>query len=482
MLKNLKYSFCIVVNGFRLLYNLYTSWDKERAMKRNLIFIMCILLAAAFVLSACSKSAGEPPTEEELSADANKLVEELAAGDFSGAKKNHRYGLVMALLTGQKTLKTIWDSLLTQYGEYVAVYEYEYKEEAGFDNIIIKVAFHNKSIDFKVTYNKDTLKISGLHYSVNVDKPALAGADVPEVPVGVAEINFEFSSHGLKIPAILALPEGEGPYPLVILVHGSGPNNADESVGNQAPFRDIAWGLAQQGIAVLRYDKRTLVYPESFDDNSTVEQETVEDAVSAAVYAKGIPEVMPDKIFILGHSLGGMMIPRIAEVSGEARGFIMMAASVTPLHELMVEQYEYIFNLDGKLSIKERISLAQAKKMSKNVAALTPDSNKKAGSLFGVSAAYWLYLKGYDPLERAQGIGRPLLVIQGERDYQVPLRDFEALGGVLGGKDNVTLISYPGLGHLMTPAGNPPSPDDYYEELTVDRQVIDDIAKFVKGN
>lgn len=451
-------------------------------MKKYFIIIICILLISMFVFSSCSKSGSEPPAEDELSADANQLVEELAAGNFSGAKKNHKYGFVMGLLTGQKTLKTIWNSLLTQHGDYVAIYEYEYKEEAGFDNIIIKVAFHNKSIDFKVTYAKGTLKISGLHYSLNADKPALAGAPVPEVPDGVAEINFEFDSHGLKIPAILAYPEGESPYPLVILVHGSGPNNSDESVGNQAPFRDIAWGLAQQGIAVLRYDKRTLVYLESFDENSTVEQETVEDAISAAVYAQKIPEIMTNKIFILGHSLGGMMIPRIAEEATEACGFIMMAASVTPLHELMVEQYEYIFNLDGKLSLKERISLAQAKKMSKNVSGLTEDSNKKSGDLFGISPAYWLYLNDYDVLERVQAIDKPLLVIQGESDYQVPMGDFEALGSVLKGKDNVTLISYPGLGHLMTQAGDPPSPDDYYEELTVDQQVIADIAEFVKGN
>ena len=389
-------------------------------MKRYLIIVICILLVSASALSSCKKNGDTAPTGEELSADANKLVEELAAGDFSGAKKNHKYGFVMTFLTGQKTLKTIWDSLLTQYGDYVAVYEYECSEEAGFDNIIIKVAFTNKSVDFKVTYNKGTFKISGLHYSVNADKPSLAGAPVPEAPDGVAERNFEFDSHGFKIPAILAWPEGEGAYPLVILVHGSGPNNSDESVGSQAPFRDIAWGLARQGIAVLRYDKRTLVYPESFGESSTVEEETVEDAVSAAVYAQKLPEVMPDEIFILGHSLGGMMIPRIAEASEEARGFIMMAASVTPLHELMVEQYEYIFNLDGKLSLNERISLAQARKMSKNVSELTEGSGKKASGLFDISAAYWLYLNGYDVLERVQAIDRPLLKSRGKATIRCP--------------------------------------------------------------
>ncbi len=450
-------------------------------MKKPFLLILSFILVSIFVFSSCGKIEN-PPTEEQLSADANQLVEEMAAENFSGAKKNHEYGFVMGLLTGPKTLKTIWNSLTAQYGEYVSIYEYEYEQISNYDNIIIKVAFENHSIDFKITYEKDTLKISGLHYSPNADNPALAGAPVPELPEGITEKSFLFGSDGLKLPAILTSPENDGAYPLVILVHGSGPNNADETVGNQSPFRDIAWGLAQQGIAVLRYDKRTLVYPESFGEEDTVEQETVEDAVLAALAAQTMPEVMPDKIFILGHSLGAIMIPRIFELTPDASGYIMMGAAVTPLNQLRVEQYEYIFNLDGKLTLNERISLFQAKKMSKNIDKLTSSSNKKAKDLFGVNPEYWLYLKDYDVLERVQLVDKPLLVIQGESDYQVPLREFEALESVLSKKANVTLVSYPGLGHLMTQAGDPSSPDDYYKKLTVDQQIIDDISEFVKGN
>ena len=352
-------------------------------MKKNIALLIALILSLAFIFSACAKKDAEAaPTEEELSADANKFVEELASGNYSDAKKNHTYTFVMNMFTGEKTLKTIWETLIKQYGEFVGIYEYEYETITNFESIIIKVAFDTKSVDFKVTYDAETLKISGLHYSPNADKPELAGADVPQLPEGVLEKSFHIGSQGLKLPAILTYPDGDGRYPLVILVHGSGPNDANESVGRQAPFRDIAWGLAQQGIAVLRYDKRTLVYPDMFDADATVEQETVEDAMIAAITAQTMQEVMADKIFILGHSLGGTMIPRIAQVTPEASGFIMMGAAVTPLHELMVEQYEYIFNLDGKLTLNERISLFQAKKMSINVSALTESSTKKSRQPF----------------------------------------------------------------------------------------------------
>ena len=451
-------------------------------MKRHILIILAAAFTVMFLFSSCSKESDIAATEESLSAQANQFVEELAAGDYKGARKNHEYGFVMGLLTGEKTLKNIWESLTSQYGGYVSVYEYEYEQAPPFESIIIKTAFENKCIDFKVTFNEGTLKVSGLHYSPNEDKPSLAGAPSIPPPDGVLERSFQFGVEGLELPAVLAYPEGDDTYPLVILVHGSGPSDADESVGNQTPFRDIAWGLAQQGIAVLRYDKRTLVHPETFGEDATVEQETIEDAMIAAITAQTIPEAQPGKTFILGHSLGGMMIPRIAEVTPEATGFIMMSASVTPLNELMVEQHEYIFNLDGKLSLSERFSLAKSKKMSKRVSELTADSSVAADKLFGISQAYWMYLNDYDVLQGVQNITRPLLVIQGESDYQVPMRDFEALEGVLSSKDNVTMISYPGLSHLMTQAGSPPSPDDYYEELNVDQQVIDDIAEFVKEN
>ncbi len=451
-------------------------------MRKHISIIFAAVFAVMFLFSSCSKKSDIIADEESLSAEANQLVEELAAGDYKGARKNHDYAFVMSILTGEKSLKKVWQSLTAQYGEYVSVYEYEYEQTPPFESVIIKTAFEQNCIDFKVTFNEGTLKISGIHYSPNADKPSLAGAPEIPPPDGVLERSFQFGAEGLELPAVLAYPEGEDTYPLVILVHGSGPSDADESVGNQAPFRDIAWGLAQQGIAVLRYDKRTLVHPESFGEDATVEQETVEDAMIAAITAQTIPEAQPGKTFILGHSLGGMMVPRIAEVTPEATGFIMMSAAVTPLNELMVEQYEYIFNLDGKLSISERFSLAKAKKMSKKVSELTPDSSVAADKLFGISQAYWLYLNDYDVLQSVQNITRPLLIIQGESDYQVPMRDFEALEGVLSGKDNVTMISYPGLSHLMTQSGSPPSPDDYYEELNVDQQVIDDIAEFVKNN
>jgi fermentation-respiration switch protein FrsA (DUF1100 family) len=177
-----------------------------------------------------------------------------------------------------------------------------------------------------------------------------------------------------------------------------------------------------------------------------------------------------------------MMIPRIYSVTPEAYGFIMMAAPVRPIHELMVEQYEYIYNLDGKKSINERFSLRNYQKMRDNVNNLTDDSTTNKNNLFNISKAYWLDIKDYDVVKSADTIDKPLLIIQGESDYQVPMRDFNALKDTLGDKENITMISYKGRGHLMTKSSDKPAPSDYDSELHVNEKVIDDIAQFINNN
>jgi dienelactone hydrolase len=100
----------------------------------------------------------------------------------------------------------------------------------------------------------------------------------------------------------------------------SGPNDRDETIGPNKPFQDLAWGLASQGIAVLRYDKRTRVYPAQFValPNATVKEETIDDALAAVALLRNTPNIDQHRIFVLGHSLGGMLVPRIGLAVQEA--------------------------------------------------------------------------------------------------------------------------------------------------------------------
>jgi uncharacterized protein len=273
-----------------------------------------------------------------------------------------------------------------------------------------------------------------------------------------------------KLPGTLTVPNGKGPWPAVVLVHGSGPNDRDESVGGAKVFRDLAEGLATRGIAVLRYDKRTRVHPQecAADPNFTMTQETVEDAVVAAALLRKQDGIDPRRIFVLGHSQGGYLMPRIMQADTGLAGAIVMAGSVRPLEELIVEQYEYLFGLEHEMTAAQQTRLAGIRRDPWSV-------------LPGAGEKYKADLKGYDPVAMAAASAVPMLILQGERDYQVRMKDFDLWKAGLKEKKNVTMKSYPKLNHLFVAGEGMSTPQEYDRPGHVSPEVIGDIAEWIRG-
>ena len=441
--------------------------------KVSSLLVIIFIIIVSTVFTGCS---GDTDSEF-LNDDAIVLVKNLASEDYASSISEHKYSLVMSLLTNEKVITQIWTTLLNNYGNYVTIYDVDGGSESLNYSATVKIAFQKKCINFKVSYN-NIGKISGLHYGTNTDSPSDYGAKPEILPEGIAEKDFTFGLKGLELPATLSYPtNNNGTYPVVILVHGSGPNDKDESIGEQAPFKDIAHALAQQGIAVFRYDKRTLVHGDKFADSDTAYEETVEDAVLASEFIKANDDIHQSEVYILGHSLGAMLIPMIASYS-DVDGYIMMAGPITPLHELMLYQYEYIYNLDNKMSFNERMSMVKTQNDVEKIRNIneSSDMNEK---IFGAAIPYWLYLKNYDMIEMAKNITDPLLIMQGEGDYQVPMEEFNTIKASLSYMNNVEFVSFEGLSHLFTQSGDPPSPEDYNQPNHVEQIVIDDIAEFV---
>ncbi len=439
---------------------------------------MPIILIIVMLITLCSCQKAEPVDTTALDSEAKTLVTQMADGDFEAAMQDHTYIAKLQLFFKATPLSAIWDIITDRYGDYVTIYATEGIAIDSDYAVVVKTAFANKCADITVSFNNKG-QIIGIHQKVNTDNPQEHGAPEVQLPDGVTEREITFGDPEFPLPGVLTLPEGDGPFPAVILVHGSGPCDRDETVGKIKPFKDIAWALAQRGIAAFRYDKRAYIYPQAFAGEFTVYEETIADAASATKLMMEQPEVDPDHIIVVGHSLGGYLIPRIAAETPQASGYVMMAASVTPLQELMVEQYEYIFKLDDNFSVNEKLSLSSLEGMRDNVNKLEPGSTEEPKALFGLPASYWLDLKDYNPAEAAKAITKPLLVIQGEGDYQVPMREFEVIKSTLGEKANVIYKQYVNLSHTFTPAGDPPSPQDYDIEYHVATEVIEDLAHFV---
>ena len=271
-----------------------------------------------------------------------------------------------------------------------------------------------------------------------------------------------------KLPGTLTVPHGKGPWPAVVLVHGSGANDRDESVGGVRVFRDLAEGLTTRGIAVLRYDKRTKVYPQkcAADPNFTMTRETVEDAVLAAAMLRKQDGIDARRIFVLGHSQGGYMMPRMMQADPTLAGVIVMAGSVRPLEELIVEQFEYIFGLEREITPPEQELLAAIRR-------------DPWVALPGATEKYKADLKGYNPATLAASSPVPMLILQGERDYQVRMTDFNLWKTGLSQKKNATMRSYLKLNHLFVAGEGRSVPDEYAKPGHVSAEVIDDIGDWI---
>ncbi len=286
-----------------------------------------------------------------------------------------------------------------------------------------------------------------------------------------------------ELPGTLTLPRGEGPFPAVILLQGSGPSDRDESVGNLKPFRDIAEGLAEKGIAVYRFDKRSYVFGAELaaDRQMTLEDEYLEDAVNAVQLLARQGGIDPDRIFVLGHSLGGNAVPAIAreleKAPAGAAGFILMAASPRPMDVLMREQYDYLYSLMPEITAGQQAEkdavFAELDRLK------DPDSLGEEDTVLGVYAAYWKWLAAYDILQAAGEITRPVLLLQGEEDYQVTMEDYGIWADAFGGKENWRMISYPGLTHAFTEGLKTEGSAVYNRSDRVNARVIEDLADFV---
>ena len=324
------------------------------------------------------------------------------------------------------------------------------------------------------------------------DLPKAAAAAVYQPPAYAAPSSFREQQLTVgagtqwALPATLTLPKGAGPFPALVLVHGSGPNDRDETQLANKPFQDLAWGLAAQGIAVLRYDKRTLVHPNKLVAlaNFTVKDETIDDALAAVALLRKTPDIDAKRIFVLGHSLGGMLVPRIGLADkGDIAGFVVFAGATRPLEDEWVRQFEYIYGLDGQITPAEQAEIDNYKRQAARVKQLTPADaarNNKELLLY-VPPSYWLDLRGYFPPVVALKLKQPLLILQGERDYNVTLDAFHDWQRTLGKRAHVTFKSYPKLDHLFLEGTGPASNADYARPRNIPKYVVDDIAAWLKS-
>ncbi len=424
-----------------------------------------------------------PFAEDPNAAIAQALIDNMIAGDFEAATADFDDAMLAALPAD--TLQQTWNTLPAQVGAFQSVDEQVTSESRGDQTTYFFVLrFEQMALQAQVTVSAEG-QVAGLYFSPLESEQATAPAY--ESPAYADEAAFTEQDIVLnagtewELPGTLTVPVGDGPFPVVVLVHGSGPNDRDETVGSNKPFKDLAWGLASQGIAVLRYDKRTNVYGTQVAalPDFTVAEETVDDAVAAVELLRGTEDIDPGRIYVLGHSQGGYLAPRIAVQAGDLAGVIVMAGNTRSLPDLIIEQTKYLLTIDdGTFSDDDQAYLDET------MATVEATKNAQSGDdpttlLFHAPPAYWIDLNAYDPLATVQEVAAPILVLQGERDYQVTLDDLAGWQTALEGRDDVTVKTYPDLNHLLLSGEGDPNPTEYQTPGHIPETVIDDIAGWI---
>jgi dienelactone hydrolase len=417
---------------------------------------------------------------QQLIAAAERFVDQLAAEDYTAAVAT--FDSVMARAMPAATLKQTWDALLGQVGAFKERLATKAAQDRGFDIVTVTCAFQAAAIDVHVVFNAQG-RITGLRFAPG-QAPDTYEAPSYVDPDAFREEEVTVGSEGWPLPGTLTLPADGGPFPALVLVHGSGPQDRDETIGPSKPFRDLAGGLASRGIAILRYEKRSKEHGARLaadQEGMTVNDETVDDALAAVEFLRTRAEVDGERIFVLGHSLGGMLAPRIGQRDPAIAGLIIMAGNTRPLEDLIVDQIEYIISLGGEDTEAAKDKLEAMKAQAQRVK--DPDLSVDTPAVelpFGAPASYWLDLKAYHPAETAAALTQRILTLQGGRDYQVTREDFEGWKTALAGRDNVQLKWYDNLNHLFAEGEGMATPEEYAKPAHIAQQVIEDIAAWVK--
>ena len=428
-------------------------------------------MLTALLLACGIATAGQP----DAIATAQQLLAHMDASEYVQAEA--MFGADMAAAVPADKLKAVWESLPAQAGAAKGRGEPVVAEDAGTQLVTVPLHYALVELVAKVAVAGDG-KVVGFLIQPAPPPPAAP----PAADANFHETDFRVGSGERALPGTLAMPNGDGPFPAVVLVHGSGPQDRDETILANKPFLDIARGLAAQGIAVLRYEKRTKARPQDFADGKfDVDDETTNDAVAAVEALRKTPGIDPARVFVLGHSQGGMLAPRIAAKSGHVAGLVLLAAPSRSLLDIVIEQNRRLAVLDdGHTSDAERAAINGIIEQVR--VARDPNTDPATKSILGLPVGYWRSVEAIDPVKDAQADALPMLILQGARDIQVVDADWQNWKAAFHDNPKVTFKLYDKLNHLGIAGEGEGSLAEYAKPGHVDAQLIDDVAAWVKAH
>jgi len=474
------------------------------------IIISLLIFTIIFIISGCKENANTNTTEnkndtttdgpillenstseqgtwEFYNERAEAFVKNMANGYFDEAF-NMCDTTVKQAMPAASLQKDVWENIVAKAGKFIDIDKIDNQTYKQYHICFVTSKHENSGVTLRVVFSENGL-ISGLLIDsfTTIPTETVKREGFTDYPVIIGE------STDYPLNGILSIPDNAtGKVPAVVLVQGSGPSDLDETIYENKPFRDIADYLASNGIAVIRYNKRTYTYglkmTQELGGSLTVEEEIIQDAILATKILKSDSRIDENKVFILGHSLGAMLAPRIDAEGGDYAGLILLAGSPRSLLlDILYDQQ--MASVEDMPEGSDKISaLSKMENYDEQAQALInlPDDEAKKTAMSGAAAYYYKEMDKYPVSEYIQNITAPFLILQGSKDVQVSVdKDFEAYKELFDGRTNATFKLYEGLNHLFMPstgANITNIMDEYKIPSHVDNQVLKDIADWIKSN
>ena len=430
-------------------------------------FLPCIIL----LLSAARPVAAQTD-EQKVAADA-----------FLSALIARSWGQVEALEHAslrEKITREQWAELLDQLegsGGRIQRHALHSAEANGsYASIVHRIYFEKDSIGVRMVV--DSLNLIGGFWLDPIKKEYV----FPIAPyVDTTRFNEEDVTVGeaFPLPGVISVPRGEGPFPAVVLVHGSGPNDRDQTIAGNKMFRDLAWGLASRGVMVLRYVKRTRQFARSMNPlNITVQEETIDDALLALRLLREHPKADTTRLILCGHSLGASVAPEIAAQMSSVDGVIMLAPIARPLEVVIADQLRFIASQQDTLRPDEKVKLQNEIRKSEQI---RKGELMKSKMLMRMPASYFYDLHERDQKAYALQLNVPMFIARGSKDYQASQMEMVLWKEWLAGKADVTFRTYENAYHILIETDATPGPWNYQQEGHVMPEVIEDLAQWCRS-
>ncbi len=422
---------------------------------------------AALVLVACSTSQSPAPHSSPrtrlapprlASVDhANEALDGLLANDWAAVVTGFAHDSEPPT---PSHVEAAWHSQANGLGQPRSWSLVDRTFQDGLEVRIVHIQLEHGIVQCLLSVDRDSLELRSLFISRPAPRPSYID------PNRFREVEMRVGATPYVLGGTLTLPRGNGPFPAVVLVHGSGPSDRDASVGATKIFRDIAQGLASSGIAALRYDKRTYTYRDLLSNDIALDDEAVLDAVGAVSALGQRSDIDPTRIFVIGHSLGGLLAPEIAVRASRVAGIALLSPPGRPPWEIVREQMRYLG--------APRELLAEAE-----TAVIELTLGVERGFLVGMPYSYWRDWANRDGVAMVKRFARPTLVMHGTRDYQVTSQDFATWRDGLSKEPYAELVTVEGVNHLFIEGHGVPSPLEYKVENHVDARVLSKLRAFV---